>query len=221
MAIPPITPYPMPAAGSLPRNAAGWTVDPRRAVLLVHDMQRYFLRPFPAGQSPAAELVANVAALRGAWAGAGAPVVYTAQPGGMTDEQRGLLKDIWGAGMPAGEEHRAVVPEVAPRDGDVVLTKWRPSAFCRTGLLDLMHRRQRDQLVICGVYAHVGILMSAHEAFSNDVETFVVADAVADFTAEYHRMALEYAASRCAVVLPTAAALAAVGPEGRDRARAV
>ncbi|MBC2876990.1 MULTISPECIES: isochorismatase family protein [Streptomyces] len=213
MAIPPIAPYPMPTPGSLPENTAGWTVDPRRAVLLVHDMQHYFLRPFPAGQSPAAELVTNVAALRGAWAGAGAPVVYTAQPGGMTDEQRGLLKDIWGAGMPAGEEHRAVVPEVAPAEGDVVLTKWRPSAFCRTGLLDLMRRQERDQLVICGVYAHVGILMSAHEAFSNDIETFVVADAVADFTAGYHRMALEYAATRCAVVLPTAAALAAVAPE--------
>ncbi|MBZ4323664.1 isochorismatase family protein [Streptomyces sp. SCA2-4] len=200
----------MPAADSLPENTAGWTIDPRRAVLLVHDMQNYFVRPFTAGQSPAAELVANATALREAWAAAGAPVVYTAQPGAMTDEQRGLLKDIWGAGMPAGEEHRAVIPELAPREGDVVLTKWRPSAFCRTDLLDLMRRQGRDQLVICGVYAHVGILMSAHEAFSNDIETFVVADAVADFSAEYHRMTLEYVATRCAVTLPTATALAAV-----------
>ncbi|WP_171168483.1 isochorismatase family protein [Streptomyces sp. I05A-00742] len=213
MAIPAIAPYPMPAADSLPENTADWTIDPRRAVLLVHDMQNYFVRPFPAGQSPTTELVANVTALRERWAAVGAPVVYTAQPGAMTDGQRGLLKDIWGAGMPAGEEHRAVIPEVAPREGDVVLTKWRPSAFCRTGLLDLMQRQNRDQLVICGVYAHVGILMSAHEAFSNDIETFVIADAVADFTAEYHRMTLEYVATRCAVTLPTAAALAAVTPE--------
>ena len=57
-----------------------------------------------------------------------------------------------------------------------------------------MRGHGRDQLVICGVYAHVGILMTAHEGFSNDIQTFLVADAIADFSADFHRMALEYAA---------------------------
>ncbi len=43
--------------------------------------------------------------------------------------------------------------------------------------------------------------MTAIDAFTNDLQTFLVADAVADFTADYHRMALTYAAERCAVVL--------------------
>ena len=59
----------------------------------------------------------------------------------------------------------------------------------------------RDQLVICGVYAHVGVLMSAVEAFTHDIQPFLVADAVADFSEEYHRMAVGYAAERCAVVV--------------------
>lgn len=110
--------------------------------------------------------------------------------------------------MSADPEHRTILDRVAPAGPDVVFTKWRPSAFCRTGLLDLLRERGRDQLVICGVYAHVGILMTAHEGFSQDIQTFVVADAVADFSREYHRQALDYAASRCSVTLSTRSALA-------------
>lgn len=208
MAIPAITPYSMPAGTNLPDNTARWTIDHRRAVLLVHDMQNYFLRPFPAEQPPRTDLVRNVATLREVCVGLGIPVAYTAQPGDMTPDQRGLLRDFWGAGMSAAPEHREILPQVAPGPGDTVFTKWRPSAFFRTGLLDLLRDRQRDQLVLCGVYAHVGILMTACDGFANDIQTFVVADAVADFSEHHHRMALDYAASRCAMTLPTDTVLA-------------
>ena len=207
MAIPAIAPYPMPTENELPVNVAPWAIRRDRAMLLVHDMQNYFLGPFAPGQEPLTELVRNVAALRAGFAAAGAPISYTAQPGGMSDEQRGLLKDFWGSGMTTEPYQRMIPPELGPTDSDVVLTKWRPSAFCRTELLSLMRRHGRDQLVICGVYAHVGILMTAHESFSNDIETFVVADAIADFTPEYHRMALTYASARCAVTVSTSTAL--------------
>ncbi|WP_327044857.1 isochorismatase family protein [Microbispora sp. NBC_01189] len=197
--IPAIQPYPFPAAGDLPPNAAGWTPDPARAVLLIHDMQRYFVRPF-AGPTRH-ELVRNVALLRDRSAALGVPVGYTAQPGDMSEEQRGLLKDFWGPGMRRAPEDRLVVDELAPAPGDWTFTKLRYSAFFRSDLLERMRRAGRDQLVVCGVYAHVGVLMTAVDAFTNDLQTFLVADAVADFTAAYHRMAVEYAAERCAVVL--------------------
>ncbi|MGW0736636.1 isochorismatase family protein [Streptomyces sp. NPDC002851] len=199
--LPTIDSYPMPTAGDLPASVPAWTVDPSRAVLLVHDMQRYFLEPFP-GQIRD-QLVTNAAALREHCAATGMPVAYTAQPGGMTPEQRGLLKDFWGPGMRVDPADRAVVDALAPAPGDWMLTKWRYSAFFRTDLLEQMRVHRRDQLVVCGVYAHVGVLMSAVEAFTNDIETFLVADAVADFSEADHRLALDYAARRCAVVTTT------------------
>ncbi|WP_328593175.1 isochorismatase family protein [Lentzea tibetensis] len=162
-------------------------------------MQRFFLRPLP---SPMAEeLVRNVTALRDRCRADGVPIAYTAQPGGMSDAERGLLKDIWGSGMRVDPVDREIVEPLAPEDGDWLLTKWRYSAFHRSDLLARMRAAGRDQLVICGVYAHVGVLMTAVDAFTNDIETFVVADAVADFSAEHHQLALRYAASCCAVVL--------------------
>ncbi|WP_196451969.1 isochorismatase family protein [Planomonospora sp. ID82291] len=201
MAIPPIQPYPMP--DTLPANRVAWRPDARRAVLLVHDMQNHFVRAFTPGRSPLVELMSNVLALREHCAALGVPVVYSAQPGGQSAEQRGLLLDFWGDGIGPDPHDARIVEELAPREGDVLLTKWRYSAYQRTGLAELMDSLGRDQLIVCGIYAHIGVLMTACEAFMRDVQPFVVADAVADFSAEHHRMALDYAAQRCAVTVTT------------------
>ncbi|MFZ3468154.1 isochorismatase family protein [Streptomyces sp. 4.24] len=208
--LPSIAPYPMPLPGELPPVLVDWRADPRRAVLLVHDMQEYFLKPFPPDSSPGAPLVHNAARLRRHCAELGVPVAYTAQPGGMTPEQRGLLVDFWGPGMRTAPEHRRVVEALEPAAGDWLLTKWRYSAFFRTDLLERMRAEGRDQLLLCGVYAHVGVLMTAVDAFTHDIQPFLAADAVADFSADHHRLALEYAAQRCAAVVTTAALCASL-----------
>ncbi|MCX4515705.1 isochorismatase family protein [Streptomyces sp. NBC_01619] len=208
MGIPAIVAYPMPTESELPENTARWTVDPRRAVLLIHDMQKYFIQPFPAGRPPVTDLLRNVTTLRERCAALGIPVAYTTQPGGMTEQQRGLLRDFWGPGMTAAPEHREVADPIRPRAGDLVLTKWRYSAFHRTRLLPSMQAQGRDQLIVCGVYAHVGVLMTSVDAFTSDIQPFLVADATADFSHEYHQFALRYAAERCARTVSTATVLA-------------
>ncbi|GAA2246633.1 isochorismatase family protein [Streptomyces amakusaensis] len=201
--IPPVVPYALPGPDELPANTANWRLDPDRAVLLVHDMQRFFLRAFD-GSAIGERLIEHVAALRTHADRAGMPVAYTTQPGRMTPRDRGLLADFWGPGMDSSEHDRSVVGPLSPAPGDWVFTKWRYSAFHRSPLLERMRAAGRDQLVLCGVYAHVGVLMTAVDAFSHDIATFLAGDAVADFSAEHHRMALTYAAGRCAVVTTTA-----------------
>lgn len=204
MALPAIKPYPMPPPAELPTNRVQWTVDPSRAVLLVHDLQNYFLDAFTADASPRTELLRNVGRLKEHCAQLGVPVVYSAQPGGQTPDQRGLQQDFWGPGLPGGDERAvAVASEVAPGDGDVVLTKWKYSAFVRTELAELMAERGRDQLVIVGVYAHIGVQATACDAWMRDLKAFVVADAVADFGPEEHLQALRWCAGRAAYVTTT------------------
>jgi isochorismate hydrolase len=199
--IPTIEPYLMPTVDDLPRNIARWTVDPNRAILLLHDMQSYFLRPFPVQLRE--DLVSNAARLRSHCATLGVPVAYTMQPGAMTDAQRGLLKEFWGPGMRADTVDRQVVEPLRPIEDDWTFIKWRYSAFFRSNLLERMRENGRDQLVLCGVYAHVGVLTTAIDAFTNDIETFLIADAIADFSAKFHWLTIEYAAGRCAMVTTT------------------
>ncbi|MBF4436901.1 isochorismatase family protein, partial [Vibrio anguillarum] len=75
-------------------------------------------------------------------------------------------------------------------------TKWRYSAFKKTPLLEWMKEEQRDQLVIVGVYGHIGILSTALDAFMLDIKPFVIGDAIADFSKEDHMNTLKYVASR-------------------------
>lgn len=199
MAIPSITAYQLPGPEALPENTADWNLEPRRALLLIHDMQGYFVDTFPQG-SPRRELIENIVRLREACGRRSVPVAYTEQPGDMSQTERGLLADFWGAGMRRTPEERAVISQLAPRAGDWRLTKLRYSAFYRSSLLDRMRESGRDQLILCGVYAHIGVLVTAVDAFSNDIQPFLVGDAVADFSADYHHMALTYAAQRCAQV---------------------
>jgi len=199
--LPSTTTYTLPDENEIPASIVSWCLDPTRTTLLIHDMQRYFLAPLsPSVRDP---LVRNCKVLLTRCEALGVPVLYTAQPGDMTDAQRGLLKDIWGPGMRADPSHREIVDELTPGPKSTILTKWRYSAFHRSELLDLMRELGRDQLIICGVYAHVGILATAIDAFSNDIQPFVVANAVGDFSSEYHRMAIDYTATRCGVVLTT------------------
>ncbi|MEH6379146.1 isochorismatase family protein [Streptomyces sp. KLMMK] len=203
MALPAIAPYPMPREADLPANKVGWTADPSRAVLLVHDLQNYFLDAFEAGASPVTELLANVAAVKKDCDRLGVPVVYSAQPGGQSAAERGLQQDFWGPGLPDDERAKAIADAVAPTAADTVLTKWKYSAFVRTDLAERMAAQGRDQLIIVGVYAHIGVMMSACDAWMRDIQPFLVADAVADFSAEDHAMALRWAAAKCAVVTTT------------------
>ncbi|WP_033345075.1 isochorismatase family protein [Catenuloplanes japonicus] len=203
MPIPAILPYPMPRDLDLCPDGPRWRPDPRRAALLIHDMQRFFVRSFPAGDSPAEDLLTNIARVRDAAAASGVPVFYSAQPGGATRAERGLLHDLWGTGMRAAPEDRDIVPALAPRAGDVVVHKTRYSAFHGTGLASRLAAAGRDQLIVCGVYAHLGCLFTAADAFAHDIAPFLVADAVADFTPEEHRAALAFAGRRFATVTTT------------------
>lgn len=212
MALPAIASYSLPGVAELPQNKVSWKPDPQRVLLLIHDMQRYFVDAFPAGQSPMREVLPNIRKLRESCTALGIPVVYSAQPGGQTPEQRGLLLDVWGPGINGGEHQKQIIEELTPSPQDVRLTKWTYSAFRRTELLELMRARQRDQLIICGIYAHIGCLQTASDAFMNNVKPFLVADALGDFSLSHHQMALNYASKLCAVTLTTQQLLEQLGP---------
>lgn len=207
MALPSIAPYPLPTAAELPPARVAWAIDAARAALLIHDMQRYFMSAFRADADPIATVIANIARLRAACDAAGMPVFYTAQPVRQDPKERGLQADFWGPGMQLDPEHRAIVDALAPQATDTVLTKWRYSAFQRSDFGERLAAAGRTQLIVTGVFGHIGCLATTFDAFVRDIQPFFVADAVGDFSRAKHDMAIGVAAGCCARVLTAADAV--------------
>jgi len=193
-------------------NRVHWQPAHTRAALLVHDMQEYFLRKFDMTLAPVPEVLGNAARLLNACRAANIPIFYTAQPTEQPTHDRALLNDFWGPGLtaPAVCDQQGIVDVLRPQAHDVVLTKWRYSAFQRSDLAERLQTLGRDQLIVCGVYAHIGCLATCLEAFMRDIQPFMVSDAVADFSREEHALALRYVATRCGVSLTTHAVLQSI-----------
>ncbi|RTF16610.1 isochorismatase [Serratia marcescens] len=219
MAIPKLNDYALPTADELPQNKVTWQVEPQRAALLIHDMQQYFLNFWGEDSALIKQVVENIANLRRYCKQQGIPVFYTAQPNQQSDADRALLNDMWGPGLNKPPEQQAVTAALAPDEDDTVLVKWRYSAFHRSPLQEILQESGRDQLIICGVYAHIGCLTTAIDAFMRNIQPFMVADGLADFSRDEHLMALRYTAGRCGRVVTTASLLPAAGIASIDALR--
>ncbi|MDE9486776.1 isochorismatase family protein [Xenorhabdus bovienii] len=207
MSIPKLNDYLLPAVQELPVNKVNWALDSKRAALLIHDMQNYFLNFWQPDSQLVTQIIDNIARLKIQCQKLGIPVFYTAQPDHQSDADRGLLNDMWGAGLNKHPEQQSITDALAPEGDDTLLVKWRYSAFQRSDLEQLLKNSERDQLIICGIYAHIGCMTTATDAFMRDIKPFFVADALADFSREEHMMSLRYVAGRSGRVLTTATLL--------------
>ena len=220
MAIPKLQGYALPTALDLPENKVNWAFEPSRAALLIHDMQEYFLNFWGDDSEMMETVVANIAALRDFCKKNGIPVYYTAQPKEQSDEDRALLNDMWGPGLTRSPEQQRVIAALAPDTQDTVLVKWRYSAFHRSPLEQMLKETGRNQLIITGVYAHIGCMTTATDAFMRDIKPFFVADALADFSRDEHLMSLKYVAGRSGRVMMTDELLPSV-PTSKEALRAL
>lgn len=178
----------------------GWAVDSSRAAVLVHDLLPYYVDLLP---SAVRDVVVAETQRVVAWAHAkSVPVIASAPRAATSLEQRGLGGRLWGLGPSEIEARTSSLPEL----GDAVwIGKRSYSAFFGTDLAVELRRQGRDQLVIAGVFASAGILATTFDALANDIESFVVIEATADYDRSKHEAALRQIGSTTGAVISTAA----------------
>ncbi|HEX6468701.1 MAG TPA: isochorismatase family protein [Streptosporangiaceae bacterium] len=89
--------------------------------------------------------------------------------------------------QPPGSE---LVDEIAPRAGDLLVTKRTWSAFHGTGLHGRLQSEGITTLVIAGVATGFGVESTARDAYDHGYRLFHVEDAMADVDAESHAFAV-------------------------------
>lgn len=178
-----------------------WRVDPKRCALLIHDMQRHFLAPF--AEATLAPVVQKILDLRELCDALEIPVYYSVQPAKQSNAQRGLLLDFWGEGLQDQPERAQVLDALTPKAHHHPFDKWRYSAFAKTNFEAQLKLNKRDQLLVTGVYGHIGCHATVRDAFMRDIQGFAIGDAIADFSKAELEQALHDIAHRCGVVAST------------------
>ncbi|HZO02905.1 MAG TPA: isochorismatase family protein [Burkholderiales bacterium] len=109
-------------------------------------------------------------------------------------------------------------PEIAPREGDVLLPKKHPSAFFATPLVSHLVDLGADTLVVTGCTTSGCVRGSVVDGFAYNFKCVVPHDAVYDRSATSHAVNLFDMASKYADVATTAEVLEMLRPLGKAAA---
>lgn len=189
------------------------SIDPETSALLVMDFQTSIVEGFVADKEA---LLARTAGLVDGARKAGMRVIYVVvgfRSGypevSPRNQSFGALRETgrFIEGSAGTEVHAAV----APRPGDVVVTKHRVSAFAGTDLEVVLRANRVDTLVLSGIATSGVVLSTLRHAADADYRLVVVEDCCADRDPEVHRLLVEKVFPRQATVT-TAVKVAALWP---------
>jgi nicotinamidase-related amidase len=84
-----------------------------------------------------------------------------------------------------------IVPDLAPRPGDVVIQKRRYSGFFETELGDLLKEHDIRDVEVVGVCTNICVMDTVGGLANRDYNIIVPRAGVADFDDEFHEFALK------------------------------
>ena len=186
---------------------AALKLAPGKTALLIVDMQRGFL---DAGEAmevpPARDVIPQIRALLDLFRGKGLPVVFTEFTyserapllvGELHPEHRRAAPgSTRGFGRPSsscleGEANLRVVPALAPRPEEPVITKFHYDGFNNTNLDAALRARGVTHLVLTGTMTDICVLATVVGGMNREYRMTVVEDATATLWPEIQRATLD------------------------------
>ena len=185
--------------------------DPQRTAVLCMDFQTDIVQRFAGADSQG--LLRRTATLLDAARAAGARIGYVKvgfRPGyPEVSANNQSFSTVRSSGRFEGDAPGAEIhPQVAPREGDFVVTKHRYGAFHGTDLDMILRANGIDTLVLAGISTSGVVLSTVRHAADADYRIVVVADCCADPDAEVHRVLTEKVFPRQARVANSAEVIA-------------
>jgi nicotinamidase-related amidase len=196
-----------------------FTFKPQTMALMVIDMQRDFAEPGGFGASLGNDvsrvtaIVPTVKRLIEGFRAAGLPVIHTMEchrpdlsdlPPAKRDRGNPSIRigDMGPMGrlLIAGEPGTAILDELAPLPGEIVIEKPGKGAFYATGLGDDLKRIGARQLVFAGVTTEVCVQTTMREANDRGYECLLAEDATESYFPEFKAATLAMIRAQGAIV---------------------
>jgi nicotinamidase-related amidase len=178
--------------------------------LVVIDMQRDFAEPGGFGESLGNDvshvtaIVFDVKRLIEGFRAAGLPVIHTQEchrpdlsdlPPAKRNRGTPTLRigDVGPMGriLISGEPGTAILPELAPVDGEIVIEKPGKGAFYATPLGETLKTKGIEQLVFAGVTTEVCVQTTMREANDRGYECLLVEEATASYFPQFKQAAID------------------------------
>ena len=198
-------------------NDEGLSLDAKRCVLLIQDMQNDVMVEGGAWAETGApehakeqNVVENIKGLAAACRSKGVPVIHVhyivedGAPGlklnaglfqGVKDTS-GLVRGSWGAAPAEGLE---------PQDGDFVVEKMRMNAWEGTRLESLLKGFGRDTVIVTGAWTNMSVEHTARSGADKGYYMFVPEDGCSTMNADWHNASINYALQNVSTVTSCAA----------------
>jgi nicotinamidase-related amidase len=203
-----------------PYNDHPMKLDPKRAALLVVDMQEFFLDPSsPTFACGAAAILPSVRRLLKAFRDAGRPVIFTRHVHHPDDLDSGIMAWWWEGKCVEGSPESEIHPSLAPRPNEKVVYKHRYSAFYNTDLETVLRCLKVEDLVIAGVMTNMCCESTARDAYYRDYRVFFPADGTGTINEEMHLASLLNLSYGFALVTTSDEIVAAMGTSKRSKRR--
>lgn len=166
-----------------------------KSALLVMDVQRAIVDRF-AGADSASDCLPRLREAIDAARAADVPVIYvvvgfrTGHPE-VSERNKSFGALAHGGAFAEGDPGTEVHPDIAPRAGDIVVTKKRVSAFTGSDLDVVLRSAGVERLVLTGIATSGVVLSTLRQAADLDFRLTVLSDGCLDADAEVHRVLLE------------------------------
>jgi nicotinamidase-related amidase len=190
----------IPAAAAEVRDAPknpvtkGLSLDPGRSAVLIMDFENDILNMLP--EKAKAPLLDKAAMILQGAREAQLPIIYVVvrfrdgYP--EVSRQNKRFSSLKESGrLREGTPGADIDGRVAPRPGDIVVTKRRVGAFSTTDLESILRANNITTLVMFGISTSGVVLSTVRWAADMDYQIVVVPDACADFDDEVHRVLTE------------------------------
>lgn len=173
------------------------------------DLMRAYFEPQSPLCLPAKEFLDMAAAVIGSARAGGVPVIHTRVSYGPDGEDGGVfILKVPALRLLIGDsELGAIMPEVAPADGEAVLVKQYASAFFGTDLAELLRSQGVDTLVIVGTSTSGCVRATAVDAVQHGFIPIVAGDAVGDRDETVHNASLYDLQAKYAEIWDSAAVM--------------
>lgn len=158
-----------------------WDLNPRRAAVIVVDMQKVFCEPDGALYVPnTAKIIQPIQALVDAARGVDVPVIYLRHIVRGDGSDTGRMRDLYpnvDEILARSEPNVEVIDALAPQSGDVIIDKLFYSGFHGTDLDTVLRARDVDTIIVCGTVTNVCCETTIRDGVHREYKVIALSDA--------------------------------------------